>query len=678
MAVKPTLLARPGKIGTMELRNRLVIPAISTNYTYQGHFTDRAVHFYGLRAKGGAGLIILEACAVDYPSGRSVLNSACSEDKFIASLNRLTDEVHRHGAKIVLQIMHAGRQTNSAISGSQPVSCSSVASTKSLYRDKPRPLTLEECQEMIERFGQGALRAKKAGFDGVEVHCAHGYLLSSFLSPALNIRTDIYGAMEGGLKLCCDTITKIKDSCGEDYPVIARINGDDYHPAGGVTHIDARLVAVALEKAGVDAIDVSAGLRESDHILHDQTSASPRGSWVYMAEGIKKSVTIPVMIAKRIAEDMVENILADGQADFVCVGRPTIADPEYGNKLLAGKVEEIVPCIWCVQGCYDVLWMLTPITCLTNPSAGSEDERPFEDLPQAPVLKKVMVVGGGPAGCEAALVAAKRGHDVTLYEKHSRLGGAFRLACQSPAKQEFERFLRYFEANLPTAEVRVFLDTEMTADRVIEEQPEVVILAVGARESKAGIETIHEEDVVSVEDAMEGRAAVGRRVVILACSNYCRFTCRPKTTPVDGDVTGVQSKYSYACRSGYAAVDAADYFAARGKLVSIVTEREQIVPGMGYTSRSSLMRRFYRNNIRVCTNAKVLGIDKEGVTLQKAGVSFLLDADTIITSVASKPRRRLAKELTGKVGELFAIGDCNKIGNAMKAVEDARRVAMEI
>jgi 2,4-dienoyl-CoA reductase-like NADH-dependent reductase (Old Yellow Enzyme family) len=330
MSAKPSLLSKPGKIGTMKLKNRLVIPAMCTNYTYQGHFTDQAVHYYGLRAKGGAALIIIEASAIDYPVGRSVLNCACSDDRFIPTMKKLTDEIHQYDAKVALQIMHSGRQTSAGICGSQPVSCSEAASAQTLYADQPRALTLYECKETIKQFGEGAMRAKKAGFDAVEVHYAHGYLMSSFLSPNLNSRTDEYGGMEGGLKMACEVVQEVKARCGKDYPVLVRINGDDYHPAGGVTHIDARMISVALEAAGADCINISSGLRESDHPLHDQTMASPKGSWVYMAEGIKKTVKVPVMVAKHIPEDMVEGILAEGKSDFVCIGRPHITDPEYG------------------------------------------------------------------------------------------------------------------------------------------------------------------------------------------------------------------------------------------------------------------------------------------------------------------------------------------------------------
>ena len=677
MSIIPKSLMCPGKIGTMELKNRLVMPAMATNYTLKGHFIDRAIYYYGLRAKGGAGLVIIEGAAIDYPAARSVLNGAISDDRYIPTLRKLTDEVHRYGTKIALQIMHTGRQTSIAICGSQPVSCSAIASTQTLY-DPPRELSLCECKNVITRFGEAALRAKKAGFDAVELHCAHGYLLSAFLSSTLNTRTDEYGGL-GGIKFSGEIIQEIKRQCGQDYPVLCRINGDDYSPSGGVTAIDSRIISVALEKAGADAINISAGLRESDHPLHDQTMASPRGSWVYIAEGIKKTVKIPVMIAKRIAEDMPEKIIAGGQADFVCIGRPHIADPDYGNKLFEGRAEEILPCIWCAQGCFDVLWMLSPTTCLVNPAAGQVDESPIDDLKKAPTKKKVLVVGGGVAGCEAALVAAKRGHEVILYEKVNRLGGAYRLAAASPSKMEVERLFSYFERSLSRAGVKIILGTEATPELIKEEKPDAALVAVGTRPIiPEKIPGVQGPNVVSVADVMNGRARVGNRIAIWTCSHHCSFSCNPKVAPIEGDPTNMRSTYSYACRAGYAAVDAAEYLASQGKLVNIVTERNAVVPGMGFTSRGYLLKRFFRANIRVCSGVKVKKICNEGMLLEKAGIIFLLDADTVIISVGETLGEDFAKVLKDQVREVYTVGDCHKVGNAMTAIKSAYDLAIRI
>jgi len=679
MSKMPELLARSGKIGTMELKNRLIMPAMCTNYTHNGHFTEAACHYYGLRAQGGVGLIIIEAAAIDYPIGRSVINCAISDDSYIESHRRLTDSVHAGGAKIALQIMHSGRQVSMENAGTQPISCSAIGSAESLAYATPREMTLYECKRTIRQFGEGALRAKKAGYDAVEAHFAHGYMLSSFLSSFLNKRTDEYGGMEGGLKFCCEVVQEIKKTCGQDYPVICRINGDDYYPAGGVTHVDSRMISVALERAGADMINVSSGLRESNHRLHDQTMASPRGSWVYMSEGIKKTVKIPVAVAKRISEDMVEGILEKNQADFVCIGRPHISDPDYAKKILSGNADDILPCIWCCQGCFDVLWMLYPTTCLTNPAAGLPDEKSLDQYKPAKEKKKVMVIGGGPAGAEAALIAARRGHDVTLYERSGAIGGSYRLASTSPTKMETARLFTFFQHALPKAGVKLVMNTEVTPELVEQVKPDVAILAVGSEPAVASkVPGFDGKNIVDAREIMDGKAQVGNKVVIWTCSHLCSYTCGAKVAPIEGDPTGTHYKYSYACCAGYAAVDTAEYLASQGKLVSIVTEREGVVPGMGYTSRNYTIKRFYNANIRVCTSAKVKEINDNGVIIEKAGVEFLLDADNIVISVGERSNKNLAKALEGKVKELYQVGDGAKVGNAMKAIESAYRLALTI
>jgi 2,4-dienoyl-CoA reductase (NADPH2) len=307
------------------------------------------------------------------------------------------------------------------------------------------------------------------------------------------------------------------------------------------------------------------------------------------------------------------------------------------------------------------------------------NERPIDELEQAPVRKKVLVVGGGPAGCEAALVAAGRGHDVTLYEKGESLGGAYRLVTRSRIKQDVERLFTYFERALPKAGVKVVLKKNATPSAVQRAKADAVIIAAGADPKKpAKIKGIRGKNVVSAEDVMSGKVEVGDRVAIWTCSYHCRYTCGAKLEPVEGDLTGIHSHYSYACAAGYGATDTAEHLATQGKLVSIVTEREDAVPGMGFTSRSYLMKRFYRENVRICRNAQVKEITKDGILIEKAGITFLLDADTVIVNVGGNPRRDLFKALKGTVPELYKVGDCDKVGNAMKAIESAYDAAMKI
>ena len=360
-------LSEPFKVGSMELKNRIVMPALNNNYTHRGFMTDLSVDFYVSRARGGAGLITVEASSVDYPRSRSVLNPAIDDDQYIPMFKEISAGVHRYGSKIIVQLSHVGRQTRKSTTGLTPVAPSAIACRSPLYPDTPRELGLSEIDDMIHRFGSAALRAQRAGLDGVEITMGHGYLANNFLTPAANLRTDEYGGIRGGIKFCTDIVTEIKKNCGNDFSIVCRINGDDYIMRGGNTPVEALMLASELEKTGADAISVSAGMRDSELSYSDHTSASSRGGWVHLAERIKKAIYIPVIAVKRLTPELAEQILEEGKADLVAFGKPFIADPDLANKILKGSLEDIVPCTSCCQGCYDVIWMFRPITCMLNP-----------------------------------------------------------------------------------------------------------------------------------------------------------------------------------------------------------------------------------------------------------------------------------------------------------------------
>ncbi len=666
-------LFQPILINTMQVKNRIFMPAMHMNMAGNYAVTDRLVDFYAERAKGGAGMITVGYATVDELSGNPG-NIGAHKDAYIPGLARLATAIRENGARASVQLNHAGRYNHSMLmGGKQPVAPSAIPSR--LTRETPRELTIGEIREIIGRFAQAAGRVKEAGFDAVEILFGTGYLISEFLSPLTNKRSDEYGGpFENRIRFGLEVITAVRLAVGSTFPLLVRMNGNEFMK-GGSSRQELQEYAVRLAGEGVDAICVNVGWHEAQ--VPQIASEVPRAVFAYLARAIKERVPVPVIASHRINDpEVARELLTDGVCDMVALGRALIADPFFPEKARCGRERDIVHCVACGQGCFDNLFKMKPVECLCNPRAGYESTRTIgrTDKPL-----QVMVVGGGPAGMEAALIAARRGHDVTLYEKAATLGGAYRLASTSPTKAETERLFVFFERALPKYGVTLALNTEVTPELVEQVKPDVAILATGSKPAlPAKIPGVEGRNVVSARDIMSGTADVGDKVVIWTCSYMCSYTCGVKKAPIEGDPTGTNYKYSYACSAGYAAVDTAEYLASQGKLVSIVTEREGVVPGMGYTSRNYLIKRFYPANIRVCTGAKVKEINENGVVIDKAGIEFLLDADNVVISVGERSDVDLAKALDGKVRELYQVGDGAKIGNAMKAIESAFKVALEI
>jgi 2,4-dienoyl-CoA reductase (NADPH2) len=444
---------------------------------------------------------------------------------------------------------------------------------------------------------------------------------------------------------------------------------------GGNTLVEAQMLAAELEREGADIISVSAGMRDSELNFNDHTSASPRGGWIHLAERIKKAIEIPVIVVKRLTPGMGEQILEEEKADLVAFGKAFIADPGLANKILEGNLEDIIPCTSCCQGCYDTLWMLKPITCMLNPRIGRTDSK--EACPKME-SRSIIVVGGGPAGCATAQFASERGHRVTLLERCPSIGGNYQLCTHSPSKKEMARVFPYFSHALKRNEVEVRTGTEFIPEMLEDYKPDILILATGAEFRMPNIQGIDLPHVMSPLETITGSKETGDYVVIWTCSHHCTWTCGIKSQPIPDDIVGITTSESYACAAGHAAVDTAEALAAQGKIVTLVTERDALVPGMGFTNRGNLFKRFYQANVKVSNNVMVKEIKPEGIVCEKEGIQFLLHTDSLVVSVGMKGRGQLEELAGGRIKEVYRVGDCCEIGNAVTAIHGAFDLAQRI
>lgn len=635
-------LWEPINIGRVEVLNRIALsPMVAHPVGVNGEVIEPMIRYYEERARGGAGLIITGTTMVSAQARLVARNPSIITDEFIYNWALLVDAIHFHGACASLQIGYGGAQGPPPPLLKELVSASPVPRP---HRAIPRELTVAEIQQIIEDFADAAVRAQKAGFDMVELHGANGYLIQQFLSPLTNRRTDIYGVDRN--RFYVEILERVKQKVGKDYPVVCGMTSDEWMP-GGMTVEDGKILVKRLEAAGAAAIRVTQGTYETlDRLVPSQYIAEEGISPHFKdAKQIKGVLSIPVIGGSEVNDPAVaEQALKDGYVDIVLLGRQLIADSQWPKKAREGRVSEIRKCIYCNDGCIGRLFELKAPRCTVNPFHGWEHRFGIEPE-AAPVKKRVVVVGGGPGGMEAALIAGQRGHDVTLIEKDKELGGTLKIASIPEFKKKLKNIAAYFNVMLPKAGVKVKLGEEATAASILALKPDAVILATGGKPLIPDI--LGAENAITADDALLGKAGVGMKVVV-----------------VGGGAVGC---------------DVALHFGRQGKEVTVVEMLKDVLGDMNSIDKVTVLRLLGEVKVTVMMNTVAEQIMKNGVILRdNSGRKTSLPADTTILAVGRTPIRDLYEQLRGKVAELRIIGDCASPRKAMYAIHEAFGAAMFI
>lgn len=645
-SVKFPKLFEPAWIGTLRVKNRLVMPPCTTNFAGpSGEVTDRLIKYYAERARGGVGTIIIENSQVKYPEGKNVsCQLRLDNDKFIPGYQELAEAIHTYGAKVIQQIHHAGRQVHNT-EGVAPKAPSAIPC--GFLQIPVKELSNEEVWDLIERFSETALRVKKAGMDGVEFHGAHGYLIGEFMSPHTNQRVDEFGgSFERRMKFILEIIKRTREKVGPAFVLDVRYSADEF-VAGGLTIEDGKKIAVVLEAAGVNILNITSGIYESMPTLLEPMRYE-EGWRVYLAEEIKKVVKIPVITVGQIKTPaFAEKILEDGRADFVALGRPLIADPDWPIKAADGRENEIRKCISCNIGCIGGhVFFDRYMRCTVNAVVGHEREPGWLNLEPANKKKKVMVVGGGPGGMEAARIAALRGHEVTLYEKEPELGGQLKIGAVPPGKEKVKFVAEYLSGQLEKVGVRVERGKEVDEDFIKNSAPDVVIVATGAQPIVPEYCCSLGRNVLSYFDVLSGGVKIeGKNVVIAG--------------------------------GGTVACETALYLEEQGNKVTIVEMLPELATDMEPISRFDLLTNCMpKSGIKTLTKLTITAISNDGVTtVDPWGKMTFLPADCVVVAIGTKPLDDLSEKIEDFVREVYVIGDGVKSRKILDAVYEGARVA---
>lgn len=632
------------QLGSVTVKNRIAMPPMSTRLSNtDGSVTQRLIDYYEARAQGGVGLIIVEYSYIDNKASKAaVCQLGVHSDDLLPGLNELAERLHLYDTKVFLQICHGGGQSPSRLIKTKPVAPSPVPSKTG---EIPTQLTIENIVEIRSAFSEAALRAKKAGFDGIEIHGAHGYLINQFLSPIYNRRTDEYGFdFVSRCKFPLEVVSEIRKLVGKTFPIGFRLNVRDYMPGGIELDESLRFIRM-LEDAGVDYIHASAGTYLSHQYMISPIYI-PRGHLEDIARKCKGEVKIPVIAVGGIDHKTAVRILENGSADLVAIGRALVADPQLPNKLKHNRTTEIRPCIRCNIGCIGRFFEGKTMRCATNPHVGRESA--FVVTP-AEKRKKVLVIGGGVAGMEVARTASQRGHQVTLIEKSDSLGGNVLVAAVPNFKAELGDLVSWYTNQLTQLEVDIKLNYEATPDSLNSFSPEVVVIACGANYAMPPIKKIEDVTIMTATEALKNPEGVGQNVVIIGAG-----------------LVGVETAmFLWNC--------------SNNRKITVIDSLPEIMWNEVQVNRLAVFEKLQNMKMNFFTSCKITTLAKNELKLlDSEGKSQTLLYDTVVLAAGFVKNPDIEKLIDSSPGETFTVGDCKFPGRIYDAINSAADLARKI
>ncbi len=636
-------LLSPIKIRNLEIPNRCVIPPMGTNLgTRDGMVTEANLAYIKRRAESGIGLVITEIIGV-HPSG--CVGLGIFDDKFIPGLKQMVDAVHEGGSKVALQLHHAGREAMFQLKKGTAMAPSAAPSL--IYGIPAKAMTLDDIQEIIRSFGEGAARAQKAGADAVEIHAAHGYLLTQFLSVHANQRTDEYGgSFKERARFVIEVVAEVRKKVGPDFPVLVRISAEEFIKNGYQVE-DVISILPDLVAAGTDVIHASIGTHGSPGGITSAPAEYDSGWNVWRAQKIKEAVDIPVIAVGRFTDPRAaDEVIAKGEADMVAFGRQVLADPDFLNKAKEGRFDDIRHCLACNQGCIErlMLEMGSSVRCAINPETGQELIAPKGP---AEVSRNVWVVGGGPAGLTAALEAVKLGHKVTLYEKSEQLGGQVHFARQAPFKKVYGDWIDWLAAQIVKEGVTVKMGVTVTDEMLESDAPEAVILAIGGKKSVPDIKGLDQPLVCDAWQVLNREKPGGKNIIIIG-----------------GGLIGMET---------------ADFLVDQDSQVTVVELLKHSpvlrITGHGY----QLHKRLRAANVQFRFSTTISSIEGDRVTLSCDDKDEILEGiDQVVLAAGMQPRNELKETLQKKNIRHFIVGDASQVRRIIEATEEGAKAAWDI